>query len=69
MSQGLKSLLHLAQTRGELAPVVTPPDGARYLAEVVLGLNVYVKTPVGRDAIDTYIRVALKAIGVHSPAP
>jgi len=54
-----------AQRWGELAPVVTPADGARYLTGVVLGLNVYVKTPVERDAIDTYVRVALSAIGAH----
>jgi TetR/AcrR family transcriptional repressor of nem operon len=58
-----------AQRRGELAPVVTPVDGARYLTGVVLGLNVYVKTPVERDAIDTYIRVALSAIDAHPSAP
>lgn len=58
-----------AQARGELAPVVTPTDGACYLTGVVLGLNVYVKTPVERDAIDTYIRVALSAIGAHPPVP
>jgi TetR/AcrR family transcriptional repressor of nem operon len=52
-----------AQQRGELASVVTPRDGARYLTGIVLGLNVYVKTPVERDAIDTYIQVALTALG------
>lgn len=54
-----------AQACGKLAPVVTPTDGARYLTGVVLGLNVYVKTPVERDAIDTYVRVALSAVGAH----
>lgn len=57
-----------AQARGELTQVVTPTDAARYLTGVVLGLNVYVKTPVERDAINTYVRVALSAIGANLPS-
>lgn len=69
LEAAFRGALTTAQAHGELAPVVTPADGARYLTGVVLGLNVYVKTPVERDTIDTYIRVALSAIGANLPAP
>jgi TetR/AcrR family transcriptional regulator, transcriptional repressor for nem operon len=52
-----------AQQRGDLPAAITPDDAARYLTGIVLGLNVYVKTPVDRQHIDAYIRVALAAIG------
>lgn len=58
-----------AHQRGELAPIITPRDTARYLTGVVLGLNVYVKTSADREAIDAYIRIALTTIGAPPAMP
>ena len=51
-----------AQQQGEIGAAVNAEEYAPYLTGVVLGVSVYAKTPVDREAIKAYVQVALSIL-------
>ena len=62
LREGFRAALERARARGELPPEIDPPTRADYLAGVVLGSCVYVKTPAGPEAVRTFLDAAVATL-------
>lgn len=66
LTTAFRNALQNAQGRRDLDGSLDLEAAAHYLTGTVIGVSVYAKTPVQRDAIDQYVDVALSLLSPRS---